>query len=139
MKLALVCRLWSEYLGIVYVLTDKNRNIHVINSPDTMLRLRNNIVNYEIEKSKVAIKQPGTTVYSKLIFKTTDYFDLRDITVRMYESRVYTLSMMPNMTKRKVINYEVNRWLSEEVNVYRHSQKWIDEAIEYLNSSSSNM
>lgn len=139
--LALVSRLYDYELGIVYVLTDEKGKLHTISSEDYLYRIRDKIVNYKISKATKPYNISDTKGYdaiifkamSKLVFNTTDYFDIRDITYKLLYARVGTL-LGTGHSKRYVIDYELKKWLAEDIDAYRYSVYFVNEAINYLKS-----
>lgn len=142
--LALVCRLYTNQLGIVYVLIDKSGKTHLVTSEEYLFKIRDKIVNYKIEKRKVngklntAIYNPPDAVlkFSKLSFKTTDYFDIRDITFEAYFARVATL-FAQGYPRKAVAEYEYRKWCKGDNNRYAESVFLTNEAKQYLASNRS--
>lgn len=137
--LAIASRMYSIETGIVYVLVDINGKIHVEISEDKLYKIKDNIANYSI-----AYKHRNQQVMprcwylaelilsnSKLELKTTDYFDLRDITVEMYYARISTM-LAVGKSKREVVQYEVQKWLEKDRPEYHDSDWMIVQAVQYL-------
>lgn len=136
--LALVCRMYAEYLGIIYVLVDEGRKLHIVTSEEYLYKIRDKVINYRIDK----INKPVTVTHawrpsikvledSRILLKTKDYFDIRDITVGLCSSRVYTL-LKTGRSKQYVAKYEVQKWVDKDITEYENSDWLINQAIEYL-------
>lgn len=142
--LALVCRLYANQLGIIYILVDKEGKTHLVASEEYLYRIRDKVANYTIERRKVKGKlnqamynaPDAVLAFSKLSFKTNYYFDLRDITLEANYARVGTL-FAKGYDRKSVANYEYQKWCSEDkwyFGVRYKERKWLtDQAIEYLN------
>lgn len=136
--LAIVSRMYAEGLGIVYVLVDRDKKLHTITSEDYLYKIRDQVINYSIDrinKKKTVVKawRPAIKVLedSSLIFRTKDYFDMRDISVELYQPRVSTL-LKTGRSKQNVTKYEVQKWVEKDRLEYENSDWLINQAIEYL-------